>query len=306
MLEKVSLNVLFIYVLICILGIWKNWEPEEPSDKALIGGDGGVGGSDDEGSGEATTDNGEVGDGSLGSTNSSVISADLDLAHRKKVIVTNVSTTFTTFHAQEVAEGPKIEELLNRLREEAATNSPTIGAYKPKKGDLAMARFSEDGQWYRVKIEKSINANETQVLYIDYGNREVLPNREIASLPLGAQFSNAPPGAREYLFAFTYPDTDPDFVAECRAEFLSETDDKVLLLKTEYRDPTLSLDAATLVDEGSKKDVLLGLVNDGWLFVDTKTRRTGRLFKKWQQYKEAQETAKKSGVCVKYFLFILN
>ena len=135
------------------------------------------------------------------------------------------------------------------------------------------------------------------MIYIDYGNREVLPNKEIASLPLGTNFSTASAGAKEYQFAFVYPDTDTDFVEECRQEFLAESGDKVLLLKTEYRDPTTGLEAATLVDETTKKDVILGMVTDGWLFVDTKTRRTGRLFKKFQEYKDAQESAKKNGVC---------
>ena len=78
-------------------------------------------------------------------------------------MITNLSTSFATFHAQEVADGPKIEDLLTRLREEAKANPPIPGTYKPKKGDLAMARFSEDGQWYRARIDKTVNANETQV-----------------------------------------------------------------------------------------------------------------------------------------------
>lgn len=213
------------------------------------------------------------------------------------MVITNVSASFATFHAQAVADGPKIEELLGRLREEAKNNPPLPGAYKPKKGDLAMARFSEDGQWYRVRVDKTVNANESQVLYIDYGNREVLKNSEIAALPLGAAFSSAAPGAKEYQFAFVYPDTDPDFAEETRQEFLAEIGDKVLLLKTEYRHADTNLEAATLLlDDASHKDVILGLVAEGWLFVDMKARRSGRLFKKFNEYKEAQEAAKKNGV----------
>lgn len=219
-----------------------------------------------------------------------------DLALRKKVVITNLSTTFASFHAQAVDDGPKIEELLNRLREEAKVNPPTPGAYKPKRGDLVMARFSEDNQWYRARVDKLVNASQSQVVYIDYGNREVLPNSAIAALPLGANFSSAPAGAKEYQFAFVYADSDPDFVDETRQEFMFHTQDKVLLLKTEYRDATTNLEAATLVEEATKKDIALGLVTDGYLFVDLKTRRTGRLFKKWNEYKEAQESAKKNGV----------
>ena len=265
-----------MFSIVC-LGIWKDWQPEvENTNNSTEIEDGG---------------DAETVDGSSSSTAGST--AIDDLASRKKVVVTNLSTTFTSFHAQEVADGSKIEDLLTRLREEAA-NNPPLGGYHPKKGDLAMARFSEDGQWYRVKIDKTMNPNETQVLYIDYGNREVLKNKDIAPLPLG--FSSQPPGAREYQFAFVFPDTDQDFVDEIRQEFMAETEGRVLLLKTEYKDPNTNLDAVTLFDEVTKNDVILKLVTDGWLFVDTKTRRSGRLFKKWVEYKNAQESAKKNGV----------
>ena len=283
-----------------MLGIWKDWQPEDPA-----GGDAYNGADLEDGTEEGGAEGGVTAAAAAASGTAAAAAATGpasgtpdDLAQRKKVVITHVSTAFTTFHAQAVDDGPKIEELQRRLREEAKNNPPLPGAYRPKRGDLAMARFSEDGQWYRVRVDKTVNAAESQVLYIDYGNREVLKNGEIAALPMGAAFSSAPPGAKEYAFAFVYPDTDPDTVEEVRAEFLAETADKVLLLKTEYRAPESSLEAATLlVDEGAtKKDVVLGLVADGWLFVDTKARRGGRLWKKFNEYKEAQEAAKKNGV----------
>ena len=109
---------------------------------------------------------GEGGDGNAsGTTSTAATPASVDdLAQRKKVVITNLSSTFTSFHAQEVADGPKIEEMLTRLREEAK-NNPPLPDYQPKRGELAMARFFEDGLWYRAKVEKLIGPNEAQVLY---------------------------------------------------------------------------------------------------------------------------------------------
>lgn len=218
-----------------------------------------------------------------------------DVAQRKRVIITNLAKDFTSFHAQQVKDGPEIEAMLLRLRQEATANPPIAGSYRPKKGDLVMAKFSEDGLWYRARVEKTVTANESQVIYIDYGNRETLDNKNIASLPLG-NFTSIPAAAKEYAFAFVFPDTDEEFVDEVRAVFMNVTANKVVLLKTEYKDVGNGLEAATLLDEINKKDIVLQMVKDGWLFVDTKTRRDRRLLKKVGEYKEAQEYAKKNGL----------
>ncbi|CAG2175684.1 unnamed protein product, partial [Oppiella nova] len=208
-----------------------------------------------------------------------------DLAHRKKVIVTNISSGLSSFHAQYVDDGPKLEELglssfhaqyvddgpkleelLTELREELTANPPLPGAYKPSKGDLVVAKFSVDQLWYRAKIEKIVSNNEIQVLYVDYGNRETVNSRNIAAMP-SSKFSGPSPAAKEYALAFVRLDTDPDFVDEVRNAFSDETADRVLLLKSEYKDAS-GLEAVTLVDEETKKDIVLQLVSDGLFFVD--------------------------------------
>lgn len=42
--------------------------------------------------------------------------------------------------------GPKLEQLMEQLREEMESNPPLQGAYTPKKGELCAAKF-EDGEW---------------------------------------------------------------------------------------------------------------------------------------------------------------
>lgn len=78
-----------------------------------------------------------------------------------QVVVTEVSGP-TSFWAQSVetglkyftakfsripALGPKLEELLEKMREELAADPPLPGAFKPRKGDLCAAQFSDDQLW---------------------------------------------------------------------------------------------------------------------------------------------------------------
>lgn len=76
------------------------------------------------------------------------------------------------FYAQHADQGAKLESLMAKLRQDFQANPPITGAYTPKRGDLVAAKFSEDNEWYRAKVERIQGGNAT-VLYIDYGNKEV-------------------------------------------------------------------------------------------------------------------------------------
>lgn len=245
------------------IGIWKDFKEEEPTE-ALE---------------EAINDDANE--------------KESDLDKRKKVLITNVSNDLSSFHAQYVDDGPKLEELLTELREELSSNPPLPGAYKPTKGDVVAANFSADKQWYRAKIEKIVSPSEIQVIYIDYGNREIVSSRSIAALP-STKYSSLSAVAKEYTLAFVRL-TDPDFIEVVKNEFLEITSNRVLLLKVEYKDVS-GLEAVTLIDEETKKDVVLDLVSDGLFFVDLKSRRERRLQKVLNEYKGAQESAKKKRV----------
>ena len=58
---------------------------------------------------------------------------------------------------------------MEELRTELTANTPVVGAYTPKKGDLCAAKFT-DGEWYRARVQKVEAAGKVQVFYIDYGN----------------------------------------------------------------------------------------------------------------------------------------
>uniref|UniRef100_A0A8C4YKY0 Tudor domain-containing protein n=1 Tax=Gopherus evgoodei TaxID=1825980 RepID=A0A8C4YKY0_9SAUR len=48
--------------------------------------------------------------------------------------------------------------------------------------------FSEDKCWYRCKVQQVISDEKCQVLYIDYGNSEMLNRSEIVEIPKNLQF----------------------------------------------------------------------------------------------------------------------
>lgn len=66
--------------------------------------------------------------------------------------------------------GQKLEQMMTELRSELASQPPLPGSYNPRKGELCAAKFSDDGQWYRARIENAKSRDAVDVLYIDFGN----------------------------------------------------------------------------------------------------------------------------------------
>lgn len=81
------------------------------------------------------------------------------------------------FYVQNVEQGPKVEALNSKFRQEFQANPPLAGAYTPRRGDICAAKFTLDDQWYRAKVEK-VSGPNVNVMYIDYGNREVRINKK--------------------------------------------------------------------------------------------------------------------------------
>ena len=90
----------------------------------------------------------------------------------ESVVVTEV-TPELQFYAQHTDQGAKLEELMTKLRQDFKAMPPVTGSYAPKRGDMCAAKFSEDNEWYRAKVEKVEKGGNVTILYIDYGNREV-------------------------------------------------------------------------------------------------------------------------------------
>ena len=54
----------------------------------------------------------------------------------------------------------------------------------PKTGEFVAAKFTEDGQWYRARVRRNDRENNSsEVVFVDYGNSEVKPWKELR--PIG-------------------------------------------------------------------------------------------------------------------------
>lgn len=127
--------------------------------------------------------------------------SDKEIVERKidyQEVVLSEVTEDLHFYTQSVDQRSMLENLLLQLRQELASNPPLPGAYKPTRGELAVAKFTGDDQWYRVKIEK-ISGTNVSVFYVDYGNRETVNVTRVADLP--SRFANDKPYAYERVLA---------------------------------------------------------------------------------------------------------
>uniref|UniRef100_A0A8C3PHT4 Serine/threonine kinase 31 n=1 Tax=Calidris pygmaea TaxID=425635 RepID=A0A8C3PHT4_9CHAR len=98
-----------------------------------------------------------------------------------------------TFWAQDVSKCNDLLKLSCALAEACPQANAVFG--KPDFSKIYGGCFSEDGCWYRCMVEQVINNEKCQVLYIDYGNSEVLNRSDIVEIPPNLQ---CPSVAKKY------------------------------------------------------------------------------------------------------------
>jgi len=206
----------------------------------------------------------------------------------KKIIVTDVLGA-NQFWAQHIDNASAFEQMQAKLRSELTGCPPLPGSYSPRKGDVAACLFSVDNLWYRVKVEK-VTPEKVYVLYIDYGNREVVKPIKLAHLP--PEFVSAAPQARQYSLAcIKLPSTeDGDIVGDLTNAFATEAIDKEFSLNLEYK--SNGEDFVSLSNPETKADLARTLISLGVCLVER--RREKKLQKLLTDYSFAQEEARKS------------
>ncbi|XP_041351228.1 staphylococcal nuclease domain-containing protein 1-like [Gigantopelta aegis] len=204
--------------------------------------------------------------------------------NHRSVIVTEVVSDDLKFYVQFVENGPQLDQLMEQLHKEMECNPPLPGAYTPTKGELCAARFSQDKQWYRGKIEK-IEGSKVTVMFIDYGNKETMTSKDLAALPLC--FRSLAPQATPYTLACILLPNDEDARQDALEALYNDILNKQLLLNVEYKG---SPDHVTLADPDSKDDVGQALTAEGLVLVEQ--RKEKRLAKLVSDYSKAQDKAK--------------
>nr|CAB3266428.1 staphylococcal nuclease domain-containing protein 1 [Phallusia mammillata] len=210
-------------------------------------------------------------------------------ANYKNIFVTEV-TPQLHLYCQHVDNGTQLDLLTEKMRSFLISDPPLAGAYKPRRGEFCVAKFGEDGQWYRARVEKVEQHNDkVHVHYIDFGNKEVVPMNRVSSLPAEYNTHILLPQAHEYALALIRVPEDADSAADAFRALCSMVGNSQFQLNVEYKDG--GSDFVTLTSADGETDVGRSLVSEG--FCTVAKRGEKRLQKMLSEYYGEQEKAKK-------------
>jgi len=85
------------------------------------------------------------------------------------------------FHVRVLDKNAHYVKIENLMANFDSTNSQEL--QKPiLKGTLCAAKFSHDGKWYRAKVIGSLGKGQLEVLFIDYGNTDIINSEDSKNL----------------------------------------------------------------------------------------------------------------------------
>ena len=204
----------------------------------------------------------------------------------KKIIVTEIIEG-VEFWAQHIDNATAFEQMQQQLRADLTENPPLPGSVTPRKGELVASLFV-DKLWYRARIEKVISLEKIHVLYVDYGNREIVSSVKLAHLP--PKYSSCSPQASRYHLACLKVPGDAENIDDLSNAFAKEALNQEFSLNVEYK--LNGQDYVTLTNQETKNDLARTLLSYGVVLVEQ--RREKRLQKLIHEYCTAQEVARKN------------
>lgn len=80
----------------------------------------------------------------------------------KKGFMSSMSSPGLRFFVQFLDVEASLRRIRETLDSELGCSPPLAGSYTPRKGEICAAKFTEDNQWYRARIE-NINRGANQV-----------------------------------------------------------------------------------------------------------------------------------------------
>ncbi|GES64218.1 transcription factor [Aspergillus terreus] len=212
-------------------GLWHDWDPSKDVEEES-----------------------EVADGSTG--------ADNEGAQRGKdyrdVMVTHVDPSNGRVRFQQIGrDSSALMELMDAFRAfhlNKANDTPLPGP--PKVGELVAAKFTEDNDWYRAKIRRNDRDNkQAEVMYIDFGNSEVLPWSRLRPLTQ-PQFSTQKlrPQAIDAVLSLIQFPTTPDYLQDAVSFVEEQVYNRELVANVDYVSPEGTLHI-TLMDPTESKNL---------------------------------------------------
>lgn len=239
-------------------GLWHDWDPSK--EKA-----------EDE-DGEAVAANG-----------TSTANGD-EAAQRRKdyrdVMVTHIDPGSGHLKLQQIGAGTSaLTELMNAFRAfhlNKANAAPLPGP--PKAGDFVAAQFTEDNEWYRARIRRNDREKQqSEVVYIDYGNSEVLPWSRLRPLNQ-PQFSvqKLKAQAVDAVLSFVqFPVTSPEYLADAVGFLGEQTFNRQLVANVDYVSPEGTLHITLLdpsVSNSLEESINADIVREGLAMVPRKLK----------------------------------
>ncbi|KAL4979497.1 hypothetical protein BDW66DRAFT_127574 [Aspergillus desertorum] len=216
-----------------------------------------------------------------GATSGSGVEAEATTRRKdyRDIMVTYVDPTTARIKLQQIGTGTAaLTELMSAFRSfhiNKSNDTPLPGP--PRAGDFVSAKFSEDGEWYRAKIRRNDREKQqAEVLYIDYGNSEVLPWSALR--PLSAQFSTQKlrPQAVDAVLSFIqFPVNLPHYLEEAVSYIEEQTYNRELVANVDYISPEGTLHVTLLDPEGSKtldQSINADIVHEGLATVPRKLK----------------------------------
>lgn len=167
-----------------------------------------------------------------------------------------------------------LEKMMSELGIHHKNASTAPANWKPRVGEVVSAKFTEDNQWYRAKVTRNVaESKSVEVIYVDYGNSEVIPLSRVVPLP--SQFSSLPQLAQEAVLSYVkVPTVKEDYGLEAANRFRDLVSGRQLVGVVEQRDHGVM--HLTLYDPSISQDpdrsLNAEMVRDGLATVFTKTR----------------------------------
>ncbi|KAL4866802.1 hypothetical protein BDV12DRAFT_172284 [Aspergillus spectabilis] len=188
--------------------------------------------------------------------------AETEVAPRRKdyrdVIVTYVDPATARVKIQQIGKGTSaLTELMSAFRSfhlNKSNDTPLPGP--PKAGDFVAAKFTEDGEWYRAKIRRNDREKQqAEVIYIDFGNSEVLPWARLRPLSQ-PQFSvqKLRPQAADAVLSFLQFPVSQDYLQDAVSFLEEQTYSRELVANVDYVSPEGTLHV-TLLDPSESKNL---------------------------------------------------
>ncbi|KAJ5134567.1 RNA-induced silencing complex nuclease component Tudor-SN [Penicillium atrosanguineum] len=197
----------------------------------------------------------------------------------RDVTVTYVDPASGKLKLQQIGSGTSaLTELMSAFRSfhlNKANDTPLPGP--PKAGEWVAAQFSEDGDWYRAKVRRNDREKEqAEVVYIDFGNSEILPWSSLRPLTQPQFTSQAlRPQAVDAALSFLQFPTSPDYLEDAVAFVTDHTCDRQLVANVDYVDPEGTLHV-TLLDPANSKSldqsINADIVSEGMAMVPRKLK----------------------------------